>query len=172
MIDPETVKGRWVRIPVKAPQSVCCDESLMVCALRSVGVRLHPVFGFSKFVEESAGAPVTSFRWVLADRSVCGTYKTEKLIAWWKDAAWMKANPTHEFAIVATALRNMGAQAGEIRGRIARVVVRRGRDEAHIPVTFSPARRQWSIDRLERRIPLNTPFEEPHSASSGPAAVL
>ena len=160
----DQVNGQWVPVEARNPASVCCDESLMVCALRSVGVKPHPQFAFSATVEEIDGAKLTLWVWVLAPKSSDGLYKTDQLIAWWKDAAWLKANPQHEFAIVVAALRNMGVQASEIRAKVPRLIVRRGRDQARIPMNASPARRKWLMDRLEGRIPMNTPFVEPATA--------
>ncbi len=158
-----------MEVKVLNPLSVCCDESLMVCAMRTVGVGAHPLFKFSNTVEEIEGAPVVTWRWVLAAKSADGVYKTRELMKWFMDEAWMKANPRHEFAVVSRVVRNMGVHAAEVRGRVQRAVVRHGRDKAYIPVNASPARREWLLARLEGRIPMATAFEDfEQTFSDGP----
>jgi len=162
-INDRECEGQWVKVIVRNPASVCCDESLMVCALRSVCVSLHPAFGFKILVIERDGKPETVWRWVLAPQSQDGLYHTAQLIKWWRDPHWLKANPRHEFAIVSASLKNMGVQAAEVRRTVSRAVVRRGRNEAHIPTTASPAYRAHLIGQLEGRIPLDEKFQEPVS---------
>jgi hypothetical protein len=161
------VKGQWEDVRVRNPESVCCDVALMVCALRSVGVGLHPQFAFYAWREEIAGETVTMWRWVLAAKSSDGLYKTADLMKWWRDPAWGKANPKHEFAIVCAAMRNMGVQASEVRAQVPRVVVRRGEMEAHIPVNASPARRAHLLGKLEGKVAMNARFVEPASGDTG-----
>lgn len=159
-LNEQACKGKWHPVAIRSPQTVCCDEALMVCALRSVGVELHPGIPFRIYLVNVDGQPVTLWRWLLAPRSCDGKYDTLQLIRWWKDDAWRKANMTHEFAIVATALKNMGTQAAQMRGVIPRAVMRKGKVEAHIPANASPALRQFLLDKLEGKIPMHEKFQE------------
>lgn len=157
--NPDEVKGEWVEVRVVDAPSVCVEESLMVCALRTMCVALHPSpnFGFYSKIEEVNGKPRRVWRWILAARSADGTYETNQLRKWWNDPAWLAANPTHEFAMVCKVLRNMGVHAAEVRAKVPRNVIRRGKLAAHIPVTASPALRAHRLGQVEGKIPLNAP---------------
>jgi len=160
-IDLGGCQGQWLKVIARNPVSVCCDEALLICALRSVGVVLHPGFRFVILIDEVDGKPVTLHRWIVSARSKDNLYSTADLIKWWSDPAWQAANRTHEFAIACTVARNMGVVAAEVRETVPCVVVRHGSSEAHIPVNASPARRAHLIGQLEGRIALNVKFVEP-----------
>jgi hypothetical protein len=160
-LDLAACKGQWVKIVARNPASVCCEEALLVCALRSVGVTLHPAFPFAIRTEEIGGELVTTWRWLLAVASVDGLYATGDLLQWWADAAWQAANPKHEFALVCAVVRNMGVVAADVRATVPRAVVRQGRTSAFIPATASPARRSHLLAQLDGTIPVGTPFVEP-----------
>jgi hypothetical protein len=153
-------RGTFHLVEARNPDTVCCESALLACGLLTVGVPEHPAFPFQIFEEEIDGKPVRLWRWVFADRSADGLYETGKLIAWWKDEAWLAANRNHEWAIVRAVLKNMGEVAWRIRINVARIVIRRGLTAAFIPANASPAKRQHAIDQLEGRIPIGTPFVE------------
>ena len=149
--------GSWSQIFAREPETICHPESLLVCALRTVGVRLHPAFGFQP-LRDDAGL---LWRWIVAQESSDGLYKTADLAKWWTDKDWLAANPRSEWAIVRNALLNMATQAGEIRDTKVKVVLRRGQGEAHIPEDASEALIDFTIGQLEGRIPLDQVFVEP-----------
>jgi hypothetical protein len=159
--DSNSAKGKWITIEVREPVSVCCDEALMVNALLTVGVPAHPLFPFSSTVETVGGKTVRRWRWVVGQKSADGKYMTKDLIKQWSDPAFRADPATSEWAIVCDTLRNMGVTASRIRERVTRVIVRRGRNVAHIPTNASPARRAFLIDKLEGRLPMNASFTEP-----------
>lgn len=159
-IDAAGMKGKWVRLVAVNPDSVCCETALLVCALRTAGVKLHPQIPFRHTVEKVDGKEVVRWTWLLAPRTADGATATGDLIKRWSDPAWLAANSTNDFAIQRAATWNMGVQAAEIREAIPRIVIRDGRNELQIPANASPARRKWLLDRFYKRIPMETPFVE------------
>ena len=153
--------GKFVTVVANDPATVCCREALLATALLTVGVPQHPQIPFAISTQEIDGKPHTTWRWLFATRSACGTYATGDLIKWWDDTAWLAANPRHEWTQVRTTLLNMAEVARRIRETIPRAVIRRGTRTAHIPANASPARRAHLIGQLEGRIPLNATFVEP-----------
>lgn len=150
-----------VLIEARNPSTVCCPEALLVAGLRAVGVEPHPKFPFRITEEQLAGEAVTLWRWPMCPVSRDGIYRTADLVQWWHDDEWLADHPLHEWALVRTILLHMGEVARGVREAIPRAVVRRGELSAHIPANASPERRQWLLDRLEGRLPLNAPFPEP-----------
>lgn len=155
----ETCGGQWFSLVQRAPETVCAPLSLLVCALRSVGVALHPGFPFQKFSDENG----VFWRWMLADKSVDGIYQTADLVKWWNDEDWIAAHPTHEWRIVRSVLQNMAQQAREIRDSPTLCVIRRGKSEAHIPENATPEYRAHILAQIDGTLPLATPFTGPHT---------
>lgn len=162
----DACKGRWLEVRARDPQSVCCEPALFVTALRSLGVPLHPAMPFRVEHHTAEDAPFVLWRWIVGERSRTNAYTTQQLAQWWQDAAWLKANPAHEFAILRAGLMNHFVLASELRSAIPRIVARRGRVEAHIPANASPARKQWLIDQLEGRIPVGEKLVEPEGSAA------
>ncbi len=147
----ETCGGTWLSLSVVNPDTVCCEESILFCALRTVGVEPHPAFAIQKDVE----AEKVTWRFTFAHQSKDGLYDTGNLIKWWNSPEWLRQNPTHEWTVVKNALTNMARQALEIRQVPTYLLYRRGRDEARVPTTASPALREFRIGQLEGRIPFD-----------------
>lgn len=160
-LDPKTCEGKWLAVVAVDPASVCCDSALFVTACRSVGVELHPAMPFRITIEKVNGRNVTKWTWVLADRSKTNGYTVAQLEKWWRDPVWLKANPTHEFAILRAGLVNHAVLASEVRSAVPRVVLRRGRMSVHIPMNAAPERREWLLAKFEGRLPLTAPFVQP-----------
>lgn len=153
--------GKFTLLCAVNPQTVCCPEALLATGLFTLGVPAHPRAPFTIEQEEINGALVTRWLWVFHAQTLDGKYRTGDLIKWWKDDAWLRAHPEHEWTIIRTALVNMGEVARRVRETQARTIVRQGNLAAHIPAGASPARRQHLIDQLEGRIPVGTKFIDP-----------
>lgn len=150
------------------PETIACDAALFAGALLSIGLPPHPRFRFTDTTEEIAGTPCRIWQWPFLPLTADRRYTALQLEKWWGDEAWLAANPAHEFAIVAIALKSFGELARAVRGAIPRIIVRRGLLAAHIPATFSPAHQQHLLEQVEGRLPFGALFVEPaeQSASS------
>ena len=160
------LRGKITRIVAVNPETVCCEQALLACALLSVGVREHPQFPFRIYNAELNGRTETRWLWVFTDQSACGSYQTADLVRWWNDDAWCKANATHEWAVLRAGLRNMAEIARRIRTAIPRNVITRGQLTAFIPVTASEARTKHFIGQLDGTIPFDQDFVEPQPTSA------
>jgi hypothetical protein len=146
--------GNFFPLVATNPQSVCCDEALLATALRSVGVSLHEAIPF-KVTQE---CDVTAWHWLFSVTSKCGTYKTAQLVKWWRDAEWLAANATHEWAVIHRVLTNHATCAREIRETQPRIILRRGAVVVEMPANASDEYRAFIIGQIEGTIAQSAVF--------------
>jgi len=156
-LNQETCSGSFLHVVCVDPTTVCAPESLLVAALRSVGVPLSPAFPFQAYRD----GQVRVWRWLVGDKSADGIYNTGDLITWWSDPRWIADNPRHEWAIARAVLHNMALQAREIAAWPEIFVIRHGDKELHLPASSSPAFRAFKIGQLKGEIPMDAVFTEP-----------
>ncbi len=134
------------------PGSVVCPESILVNALTTLGIPLHPDprFAYVDTRETLGDGTVKRVQqWALLTRSSDEKYKTAKLVAWWHDPAWLAANPTHELAILKVGLENMMRLAERIRKTPYVAVLRKGGRMAMIPSHLPPEKQAAAREKLE-----------------------
>lgn len=134
------------------PKSVVCPEAILVNALTTLGVPLHPQAGmdYADFREAiPEGGVRRVLRWTLLAKSQDGKYKTTELIRWWNDADWLAKNPAHELAILKVGLTNMLKLAERIRSTPPMNILRKGRHQLLVPANLSPEAQQAALAKLE-----------------------
>lgn len=134
------------------PVSVVCSESILVNALTTLGVPEHPDKRFAYTDTRTAiegGAVRRVLKWCLLSKSSDGVYKTQQLIKWWHDPAWLAANPTHELAILKVGLENMLRLANRIRLTPPIKTYRKGRHVAMIPTHLSAEVQTAALAKFE-----------------------
>lgn len=149
MIEGESFKCAIIR--AVDPASVVCPESILVNALLTLGVPLHPDprFAYLETRETINGKVRRVLQWTLLDKSSDGFYETGKLIEWWRDPKWLAANPTHELAVIKVASENLMRLAERIRRTPHVAVFRKGKRLAMIPSQLpEAAQREWR-EKLE-----------------------
>jgi hypothetical protein len=150
--------GAYIAVVANDATSVCCEDAMLATALRTVGVPLHDNIPFRAIREESGKR---QWVWLFQAKSQCGKYETESLLKWWASADWHRANPDHEFAIVARVLRNHKITAETIRETPELLKLQREDRTVYFPVNASAAMRDHYIAIVEGRLPIAEPFTEP-----------
>lgn len=134
------------------PESVVCPESILVNALTTLGIPLHPTPGMD-YVDFREPTPEGGVRrilqWALLSKSADGVYSTNQVIRWWNDDAWLAANPVHEITVLKNGLGNMMRMAARIRNTPPTHIYRSGQRRAHIPENLSPEKREAALAKLK-----------------------
>lgn len=133
------------------PESVLCPESILVSALTTLGVPEHPDrrFAYTDTRESLPnGAVRRILQWSLLTKSKDGVYKTNQLMKWWHDPEWLRANPTHELAILKDGLGNMMRLGARIRLTPPIEVYRKGRHLAMIPTQLPEEKQKEALAKL------------------------
>ncbi len=139
-------KEKVVILRAVNPASVVCPESILVNALTTLGVPLHPDPRFA-YVETREAMPDGTVQrvltWTLLATAADGQ-ETGKLIKKWRDGKWLAANPASELAVLKVGLENMLRLAERIRATPHVIVLRKGKKLAMIPSQL-PAPEQEAI---------------------------
>ena len=129
---------------------VSSDNTEMVAALVTLGVPFYEAQPFLETREIVDGQEKRTVTWCLETKTADGRFKTRELIQWWRDDAWLHANPEHPLAYAKAAVANYRRLVAGIETSVPLALVRKGRKFALIPFDAPPARRQQLLDSLNQ----------------------
>jgi len=125
-------------------------NSIMVAALLTLGIPLHPEHGIREFREVVDGKPVRTIMWTLQPQSIGGDYDTVEAISNWQNAIWLEANPNHPLTFIKRAFDNHTRMVSHIKTSVPLAMVRRGKKVALIPMNASPTEKKRLLDLLNK----------------------
>lgn len=132
------------------PASVVCPESILVNALTTLGVPLHPDPRFA-YVETREALPGSGIHrvltWTLLPAAADGT-ETKTLIERWTDKEWLTANPASELAVLKVGLENMMRLAERIAKTPHLIVLRKGKKLAMIPSQLTAEEQNAAVEKF------------------------
>ncbi len=129
---------------------VCSENTAMVAALVTLGVPFYAPQPFLETRETLNEQEKRTVTWCLQTKSSDGRFKTRELIQWWRDEAWLAANPEHPLAYVKAAIANHQRFAAAMKTSIPLALVRKGKRFALIPLDATSKRRQQLLDLLNQ----------------------
>jgi hypothetical protein len=86
--------------------------------------------------------------WFFAPVSLCGKYRSAKLIAAWNDEQWHLANPEHPFAYIKCAMINRERLVDKIKRKAPLVAIRRRGKIALVPMNATPRQEELILRQL------------------------
>jgi len=132
-------------------QGADAQENLaLVAALTALGVPFYAEQPYLETREIVHGEERITVTWCMKTSTADGRFKTQELIRWWHDEAWLAANEDHPLAYARAAAVNYRRIADGVKGSAPVGIVRKGSKFALIPFDVSPERRKELLDSLEK----------------------
>lgn len=129
---------------------VTSENTELVATLVTLGVPFYDEQPFMETREIVNGEERRTVTWCLRTKTEDGRFKTRELIQWWKDEAWLHANPEHPLAYAKAAIANHQRLVAGVKISAPVALVRKGKKFALIPFDAPPARRQQLLDSLNK----------------------
>ncbi|MCX6968199.1 MAG: hypothetical protein NTZ46_10575 [Verrucomicrobia bacterium] len=124
------------------------ENTMLVAALVTMGVAFYDAQPYLETREIVNGEERRTVTWCLATKTADGRFKTRELIQWWRDAAWLAANPEHPLAYAKKAVANYQRLVDGVKSTAPIGIIRKGGKFAMIPFDAAPERRQQLLDSL------------------------
>jgi hypothetical protein len=124
-------------------------NTLLVCALLTLGARLDETQPFQEFHEIVGDKPKRSVMWLLKETTTDGA-PVKILVNQWRDPKWLAANPGSPIALIKAALENYRTLVHAIKSAQPVDIVRRGRRMVLIPKNATGERRNQLLEMLEK----------------------
>jgi len=125
------------------------SNTLLVCALLTLGAQLDETQPYQEFREVIDGQPKRSVMWLLKEMTATGK-PVKELVAQWRDPKWIAANPESPLAQIKAALENYRTLVGAIKSAVPVDIIRRGRRMVLIPKNASEGRRNELLEMLHK----------------------
>ena len=128
---------RSVFVVVSGLESERAELRAFAMAAAVLGVPLRPVNDFVETRRVENGKEVRYVAWYLEQCSPDQIHKTNELLKWWRDPAWLKANPAHPLAQFREYWQALKDAEAHEKQSLVLAAITRGNRHAHIPI-FPP----------------------------------
>lgn len=130
MNDPE----RSVFVVVSGLESERAELRAFAMAAAVLGVPLRPVNDCVETRRVEGGKEVRYVAWYLEQCDAAKIYKTNELLKWWRDPAWLAANPEHPLARFREYWQALKDAEAHEQNCLVLAAVTRGKRHVHIPM--------------------------------------
>jgi hypothetical protein len=144
---------RRVFVALNVPESERGALRGFVMAAAVLGVRLAPVNDCIEYRRVgSDGKPVRSVSWFLEQSDPKRVYRTAELYRWWRDPAWLAANPTHPLALLREYWQALQDAEAREKSALILAAITRGNRHLHLPLNtnLDPERKAKLLELLEK----------------------